>query len=191
MTHDLAIINTFVLYIGFMMAIGVYYYRRTRNMSDYFLGNRKLGAWVTSLSAEASDMSGWMLMGVPGYAYLAGLNAGWIAIGIAIGTWANWHFVAARLRKYTELANNSLTLPEFLQNRFHDKSGLLRIVPAIFILIFFVIYTSSGFVWAASSRRSSASPMSTPSSSVPAPSSSTRSSAASSPSRARTSSRAS
>ena len=88
MTHDLAIINTFVLYIGFMMAIGVYYYRRTRNMSDYFLGNRKLGAWVTSLSAEASDMSGWMLMGVPGYAYLAGLNAGWIAIGIAIGTWA-------------------------------------------------------------------------------------------------------
>ena len=76
------------------------------------LGNRKLGAWVTSMSAEASDMSGWMLMGVPGYAYLAGLNAGWIAVGIAIGTWANWHFVAARLRKYTELANNSLTLPD-------------------------------------------------------------------------------
>ena len=146
MTHDLAIINTFVLYIGFMMAIGVYYYRRTRNMSDYFLGNRKLGAWVTSLSAEASDMSGWMLMGVPGFAYLAGLNAGWIAVGIAIGTWANWHFVAARLRKYTELADNALTLPEFLQNRYHDTTNLLRIVPAIFILIFFVIYTASGFV---------------------------------------------
>ena len=146
MTHDLTIINTFVLYIGIMMAIGVYYYRRTRNMSDYFLGNRKLGAWVTSLSAEASDMSGWMLMGVPGFAYLAGLNAGWIAIGIAIGTWANWHFVAARLRKYTELADNALTLPEFLQNRYHDTTNLLRIVPAIFILIFFVIYTASGFV---------------------------------------------
>ena len=146
MTHNLTIINMFVLYIGVMMAIGVYYYRRTRNMSDYFLGNRKLGAWVTSLSAEASDMSGWMLMGVPGFAYLAGLNAGWIAVGIALGTWANWHFVAARLRKYTELANNSLTLPEFLENRFADKSGLLRIVPAIFILIFFIIYTSSGFV---------------------------------------------
>lgn len=146
MTHNLAIINMFILYIGVMMAIGVYYYRRTRNMSDYFLGNRKLGAWVTSLSAEASDMSGWMLMGVPGFAYLAGLNAGWIAVGIAIGTWANWHFVAARLRKYTELANNSLTLPEFLENRFEDKSGLLRVVPAIFILIFFIIYTSSGFV---------------------------------------------
>ena len=146
MTHDIAIINTFVLYIGLMMAIGVYYYRRTRNMSDYFLGNRKLGAWVTSMSAEASDMSGWMLMGVPGFAYLAGLNAGWIAVGIAIGTWANWHFIAARLRKYTELANNSLTLPEFLENRFEDRSGLLRIVPAVFILIFFIIYTSSGFV---------------------------------------------
>ena len=146
MTHDLTIINTFVLYIGIMMAIGVYYYRRTRNMSDYFLGNRKLGAWVTSLSAEASDMSGWMLMGVPGFAYLAGLNAGWIAVGIAIGTWANWHFVAARLRKYTELADNALTLPEFLQNRYHDTPNLLRIVPAIFILIFFVIYTASGFV---------------------------------------------
>ena len=146
MVHNLAIINTFILYIGLMMAIGVYYYRRTRNMSDYFLGNRKLGAWVTSMSAEASDMSGWMLMGVPGFAYLAGLNAGWIAVGIAIGTWANWQFIAARLRKYTELANNSLTLPEFFENRFEDKSGLLRIVPAVFILIFFIIYTSSGFV---------------------------------------------
>ena len=146
MTNDVMIINAFVLYIGLMMAIGVYYYRQTQNMSDYFLGNRKLGAWVTSLSAEASDMSGWMLMGVPGFAYLAGLNAGWIAIGIAIGTWANWHFVAARLRKYTELAGNALTLPEFLQNRYRDRSGLLRIVPAIFILIFFILYTSSGFV---------------------------------------------
>jgi len=145
-TNDLVVINMFVLYIGLMMAIGVYYYRRTRNMSDYFLGNRKLGAWVTSMSAEASDMSGWMLMGVPGMAYVAGLNAGWIAVGICLGTWANWHFVAARLRRYTELAKNALTLPEFLQNRFEDESGILRIVPAIFILIFFIIYTSSGFV---------------------------------------------
>ena len=146
LTNDIMIINAFVLYIGLMMAIGVYYYRQTKNMSDYFLGNRKLGAWVTSLSAEASDMSGWMLMGVPGFAYLAGLNAGWIAVGIALGTWANWQFVAARLRRYTELAGNALTLPEFLQNRYKDKSNLLRIVPAIFILIFFILYTSSGFV---------------------------------------------
>ncbi len=146
LANDAMIITAFVFYIGLMMAIGVYYYRQTKNMSDYFLGNRRLGAWVTSLSAEASDMSGWMLMGVPGFAYLAGLNAGWIAVGIAIGTWANWQFVAKRLRRYTELAGNALTLPEFLQNRFHDESNLLRIVPAIFILIFFILYTSSGFV---------------------------------------------
>ncbi|MBR1729876.1 MAG: sodium/proline symporter PutP [Selenomonadaceae bacterium] len=146
MTNDLIIINTFVFYIGAMMAIGVYYYRRTKNMSDYFLGNRKLGAWVTSLSAEASDMSGWMLMGLPGFAYVAGLNAGWIALGLALGTFANWKFVAARLRQYTEAANNSLTLPDFLQNRYKDTSGLLRIIPAIFILIFFILYASSGFV---------------------------------------------
>ncbi|MBR1859451.1 MAG: sodium:proline symporter, partial [Selenomonadaceae bacterium] len=134
MTNDLVIINTFILYIGVMMAIGVYYYRQTKNMSDYFLGNRKLGAWVTSLSAEASDMSGWMLMGLPGFAYVAGLNAGWIAVGLGLGTLANWKLVAARLRRYTEAANNSLTLPDFLQNRYKDKSGLLRIIPAIFIL---------------------------------------------------------
>lgn len=145
-TDNFHIILSFALYLGLMMAIGVYFYRRTRNMSDYILGNRKLGAWVTSLSAEASDMSGWMLMGLPGYAYVAGLGAGWIALGLALGTYANWKFIAARLRKYTELANNSLTLPDFFQNRFHDTSNMLRIISAIFILIFFIIYTSSGFV---------------------------------------------
>lgn len=145
-SDNLLIILSFALYLGLMMAIGIYFYRRTRKMSDYILGNRKLGAWVTSLSAEASDMSGWMLMGLPGYAYVAGLSAGWIALGLAIGTFANWKFVAARLRKYTELANDSLTMPDFFQNRFHDNSNLLRIIPAIFILIFFILYTSSGFV---------------------------------------------
>ena len=146
LSNNLSIIIAFILYLLLMMAIGVYYYRRTRNMADYILGNRKLGAWVTSMSAEASDMSGWMLMGLPGYAYVAGLNAGWIALGLALGTYANWKFVAARLRKYTEIANNSLTLPDFLQNRYQDHTNLLRIIPAIFILIFFIIYTSSGFV---------------------------------------------
>ena len=146
MSNNIPIILAFALYLGLMMMIGIYFYRRTRNMSDYILGNRKLGAWVTSLSAEASDMSGWMLMGLPGYAYMAGLSAGWIALGLGLGTWANWQFVAARLRKYTELADNALTLPDFFQNRFHDKTNLLRIIPAIFILIFFIIYTSSGFV---------------------------------------------
>lgn len=146
MQQDWGIIFAFGLYFLALFGIGIFHMKKEQDLAGYVLGGRKVGPWVSAMSAEASDMSGWMLMGVPGYAYLAGLNAGWIAIGIAIGTWANWHFVAAHLRKYTELANNSLTLPEFLQNRFHDKSGLLRIVPAIFILIFFVIYTSSGFV---------------------------------------------
>jgi len=146
LANNLYIITAFILYLALMMLIGVFYYRRTRNMADYILGSRKLGAWVTSMSAEASDMSGWMLMGLPGYAYVAGLNASWIALGLALGTYANWKFVAIRLRKYTELADNALTLPNFLQNRFHDKTNLLRIIPAVFILIFFIIYTSSGFV---------------------------------------------
>jgi len=123
MSNNIPIILAFALYLGLMMMIGIYFYRRTRNMSDYILGNRKLGAWVTSLSAEASDMSGWMLMGLPGYAYMTGLSAGWIALGLGLGTWANWQFVAARLRKYTELADNALTLPDFFQNRFHDNTN--------------------------------------------------------------------
>lgn len=146
MSDSTYIIIAFVLYLGAMMAIGVLYYKKTSNMSDYILGNRQLGAWIISLSAEASDMSGWMLMGLPGYAYVAGFNAGWIGLGLAIGTLLNWQFVASRLRNYTELANNSLTLPDFFQNRFKDNSNFLRVIPAIFILIFFVIYTSSGFV---------------------------------------------
>lgn len=144
--NNIAIILAFACYLLLMMFIGAYYYHRTHNMSDYILGGRKLGPWVTSMSAEASDMSGWMLMGLPGFAYVAGLNAIWIALGLALGTWANWAFVAKRLRKYTELANNSLTLPDFFQNRFHNKNDALRIISAIFILIFFIIYTSSGFV---------------------------------------------
>ena len=146
MEGNISIIIAFVLYLLLMMMIGIYYYRRTHSMADYILGNRRLGPWVTSMSAEASDMSGWMLMGLPGAAYVSGLNAGWIAVGLALGTYANWKFVAKRLRKYTELANNSLKLPDFLRNRYMDHSDLLRIIPAIFILIFFIIYTSSGFV---------------------------------------------
>lgn len=145
-TDNVLVIVAFVIYLVLMMSIGLYYYRKTKSMDDYILGSRKLGAWVTALSAEASDMSGWMMMGVPGAAYVSGLCSGWIAVGLGLGTWANWHFVAARLRKYTELANNSLTLPDFLMNRYNDHSNLLRIVPAIFIIIFFIIYTSSGFV---------------------------------------------
>ena len=143
---NILVIIALVLYLALMMFIGIYYYRKTNSMDDYIIGNRKLGPWVAAMSAEASDMSGWMMMGVPGAAYLAGLSSAWIAVGLGLGTWANWQFVAARLRKYTELANNSLTLPDFFQNRYQDNSNLLRIIPAIFIVIFFIIYAGSGFV---------------------------------------------
>ncbi|MFP4210398.1 MAG: sodium/proline symporter PutP [Alkalispirochaeta sp.] len=140
------IIVTFILYLIFMMGIGAYFYRRTTNLSDYILGGRKVNYWVTSLSAQASDMSGWLLMGLPGYAYLAGLEAFWIAFGLAVGTWVNWKFVARRLRIYTELAGDAITLPDYFENRFRDSTKILRIVSSIFILVFFLIYTSSGFV---------------------------------------------
>ncbi|NNG13920.1 MAG: sodium/proline symporter PutP [Gammaproteobacteria bacterium] len=129
-----------------MMLIGYLAYRRTKNLSDYILGGRRLGSWVTALSACASDMSGWLLLGLPGYAYAAGLEAGWIALGLLIGTYFNWRLVAARLRHYSVIAGNSQTLPEFFEHRFHDKSHLLRVVSAIFILLFFLFYTSSGLV---------------------------------------------
>lgn len=144
--YSTGVLAAFILYLIGMMLIGVIYYRKTHSMSQYILGGRQLGAWVTSMSAEASDMSGWMLMGLPGFAYSSGLQAGWIALGLILGTWANWVFVAKRLRKYTQIANDSLTLPDYFQNRFRDTSQTLRIVSAIFILIFFLIYTSSGFV---------------------------------------------
>lgn len=146
MSENFSVITAFALYLGLMMYIGIYYYRKSNQLSDYILGGRQLGPWITSLSAEASDMSGWMLMGLPGYAYSAGLPAIWIAIGLAIGTWFNWVFIAKRLRTYTEVANDSLTIPDFLKNRFHDTSNALPVLSGIFILIFFLVYTSSGFV---------------------------------------------
>lgn len=136
----------FILYLVLMMSIGLYYSRRQKNLSSYILGDRQLGPWLTSMSAEASDMSGWMLMGLPGYAYLHGLSAFWTGIGLIIGTWANWVLVSQRLRNYTEVANNSLTIPDYLSNRFEDKKNGLRLICALFIILFFIIYTSSGFV---------------------------------------------
>lgn len=146
MHTQIPIIIAFALYLGLMMYIGIYYYRKSRNLSDYILGGRKLGPWLTSMSAEASDMSGWMLMGLPGFAYSTGISAIWIALGLAGGTWLNWAFVSKRLRNHTEVASNSLTIPDYLKNRFRDTSRILPIVSAIFIIIFFLIYTSSGFV---------------------------------------------
>ena len=140
------ILWAFVLYLAVMIGIGLYYSRKQKSLSQYILGDRSLGPWLTSLSAEASDMSGWMLMGLPGYAYLHGLCAFWTASGLILGTWANWVLTAKRLRTYTEIADNSLTIPDYLSNRFKDKKNILRFICAIFIMIFFIIYTSSGFV---------------------------------------------
>jgi sodium/proline symporter len=137
---------SFLLYLAGMLAIGWIYYGRTKNLPDYVLGGRRLNTWVAAMSAQASDMSGWLLLGLPGYAYLAGLESIWIAVGLIVGTYMNWRFVAKRLRKYTEIAGDSITLSDYLENRFNDRSKALRIVSALFILVFFLIYTSSGFV---------------------------------------------
>ncbi|MCL7747650.1 sodium/proline symporter PutP [Halalkalibacter alkaliphilus] len=143
---ELATIITFIIYLVGMLAIGIAAYRLTSNLSDYVLGGRRLGGSVAALSAGASDMSSWLLLGLPGAMYIGGMGEIWIAVGLAIGAYLNWQFVAARLRKYTKVANDSITLPDFLENRFHDKSKILRIISALVILVFFAFYTSSGLV---------------------------------------------
>ncbi|MFA9439222.1 sodium/proline symporter PutP [Uliginosibacterium sp. sgz301328] len=137
---------TFLFYILGMVAIGLIAYRYTSNLSDYILGGRRLGAFVVALSAGASDMSGWLLMGLPGAVFLHGVSESWIAIGLTIGAWCNWKWVAGRLRVYTERANNSLTLPDYFTYRFEDKSRLLRVLSAVIILLFFAVYCASGVV---------------------------------------------
>ncbi|GAA0435319.1 sodium/proline symporter PutP [Lentibacillus halophilus] len=137
---------TFIVYLIGMLVIGIIMYRMTDNLSDYVLGGRKLGPGVAALSAGASDMSGWLLLGLPGAIYASGLAEAWMAIGLSTGAYLNWQFVAKRLRVYTELANNSITIPDFLENRFKDHSHLLRVISALVILLFFTFYTSSGMV---------------------------------------------
>lgn len=134
------------IYMVGMLLIGYYSYKRTTDLSDYMLGGRTLGPAVTALSAGASDMSGWLMMGLPGAMFSQGLSASWIVIGLTLGAYANWLYVAPRLRTYTEIANNSITIPAFLENRFGDESKLLRIVSGLVILIFFTFYVSSGMV---------------------------------------------
>ncbi|MDX8367096.1 sodium/proline symporter PutP [Cytobacillus sp. IB215665] len=143
--HEATLI-TFIVYLILMLVIGFISYRLTKNLSDYVLGGRNLGPGVTALSAGASDMSSWLLLGLPGSAYLSGMNALWITVGLAIGAYLNWQFVARRLRAYTEISNNSITIPDFLENRFKDRSKILRITSAVVILIFFTLYISSGMV---------------------------------------------
>ncbi|MFT6124547.1 sodium/proline symporter PutP [Shewanella sp. ALD9] len=140
------IIITFIGYLALMMGIGYWAYRKTDTVDDYILGGRKMGPAVTALSVGASDMSGWLLLGLPGAVYLSGLGEAWIGFGLVFGAWLNWLFVAKRLRIYTQVANNSLTLPDFFENRFNDSHGLLKLVSALTILIFFTFYASSGMV---------------------------------------------
>ena len=136
---------TFVAYFVLLLGIGVYFYFKSSNIEDYLLGGRGMGSWVTALSAQASDMSGWLLMGLPGAIYLGGLSQSWIAIGLFIGTVMNWRLVSVRLRVYTQ-KTNAITLPCFFEARFRDPTGLLRIVSVVIILAFFAIYASSGLV---------------------------------------------
>ena len=134
-----------IIYLAFMLFIGYYYSKKNKNAGDYYLGGRKLGPLVTAMSAEASDMSGWLLMGLPGVALAGSIaEASWTAIGLAIGTYINWLVVAKRLRRYTEKVG-AVTLPEFFHNRYNDKSKILKTVAALVIVIFFVPYTASGF----------------------------------------------
>ncbi|GAA1408143.1 sodium:proline symporter [Glutamicibacter uratoxydans] len=135
-----------VIYMCGMLGIGYVAYRRTNNIDDYMLADRGLKPWVAALSAGASDMSGWLLMGLPGAIYLGGMHEAWIAIGLLIGAWLNWKFVAPRLRSYTAIAQNAITVPSFFEKRLKDKSHLLRIASALIILVFFTFYVSSGMV---------------------------------------------
>lgn len=151
-TMQIIFIVMFVLYISMMVGVGMYFSNKNENMSDYILGGRSLNVWVASLSAQASDMSGWLLTGLPGLAYLSAVGsqeAIWTAIGLAFGTYLNWLIIAKRLRQYTEICGNALTLPDYFEHRFRDTSRTLRIVTALFILVFFLVYTSSAFVTAA------------------------------------------
>ena len=142
-TSSIALLAVMVIYLAFMIVIGIIYSKKNTSVGDFYLGGRKLGPIVTAMSAEASDMSSWLLMGLPGVAYLSGIaDAGWTAIGLAIGTYLNWLIVAKRLRRYTVKANNSITLPEFFSNRYRDKSKAILAISAIIIVIFKNILTN-------------------------------------------------
>ena len=145
MSASYSVAITFFLYLGLMLWIGLWAYKKTNNLSDYILGGRTLGPWPSALSAGASDMSGWLLLGMPGYAYVAGWEASWLGLGLFMGTYLNWLIVAPRLRVYSQLAGDSLTLPQYFSNRFNDKMAI-RVISAFFILLFFLFYTSSGLV---------------------------------------------
>lgn len=145
-TAHICIMIAIIVYLGAMLFVGYLCSKNNHDTADFYLGGRKLGPLVTAMSAEASDMSSWLLMGLPGLAYLTGIaDAGWTAIGLAIGTYVNWKIVAKRIRRYTQVAGNSITLPSFFSNRFRDERKILQSIGAVFIVIFFIPYTASGF----------------------------------------------
>lgn len=146
MNFDAPLLLSFLAYLALILFLGIKAYRRTHNLGDYLLGGRKLGSVVTALSVGASDMSGWLLLGLPGAIYLSGVSEIWIGIGLVIGAYLNWLFVSKRLRIYSQHASNSLTLPDYFENRFNDKTRILRLVSAFVILLFFTFYTASGLV---------------------------------------------
>ncbi|NLV49235.1 MAG: sodium/proline symporter PutP [Clostridiales bacterium] len=148
MSNSLQTLLTMVLYMIVMIVIGVFFSKLANSNSEhFFIGGRRLGPWVAAMSAEASDMSGWLLMGLPGVAYWCGLaDAAWTAIGLAVGTYLNWLFVSKRLRRYSIAAGNAITIPEFFSNRFKEKKKVLLTIAALFILVFFAVYTGSCFV---------------------------------------------
>lgn len=144
-TSQICILIAIIAYLAIVLAVGFHYARKNESASDFYLGGRKLGPLVTAMSAEASDMSSYLLMGLPGLAYLSGVaDVGWTAIGLAVGTYLNWLFTAKRLRRYTHVTG-SFTLPQFFSNRFHDKKSVLAAISALIIIVFFIPYTASGF----------------------------------------------
>lgn len=147
-SNEIAKLIAFVVYFMAVLGIGIFFFFRSRSGGDkeYFLGGRQMGPWVTAMSAQASDMSGWLLMGFPGSILAFGFGQVWIGIGLALGTTANWIFVARRLRKFSKAANDSITIPQYLSNRFVTKNPTLQIICAIIFLVFFTVYVASGFV---------------------------------------------
>ena len=143
---DWYVLGSFVGYLALMLGIGFFFSNKQDSLGDYYLGGRKMNKWVVALSAQASDMSGWLLMGLPGAIYVGGFSEAWIGIGLLIGTYLNWKIVAHRLRVYSHACKDSITIPDFICNRFRDPTGVSRIIAAIIILVFFTFYTASGFV---------------------------------------------
>lgn len=145
MEFNIFTLIAFVVYFLIILGIGIFSFKKSKNVSDYFLGGRQLGTWATAISAQASDMSGWLLLGLPGAVFLSGLTESWIAIGLFIGTYLNWRLVASRLRRMSAAAGDSITIPEYFQKRFKSSSYVVRFVCAAIIFVFFLVYTASAF----------------------------------------------